>query len=348
MDHSPRKVRFKLIFICLLTLFQRCLSCNDPTTFPSKRARANLDATAETRRPLVVCAAPNHQSLFDQLPVGTLFELARIARSANIDLSNVPRQNLNRLLGSNNVGIRQICDVLGTSSMQVMDEKCAQALDYEAKCIVEGNGHMLECDPTLPQPRPRSGTVLFGATLNICEVVGASPPGEGFSQRDSQPDPNCLTLRLPRVSQSCLFTRTFGSHRFLRVSLLDRARYCRAQMQSQKLYLHALRPIEILGRMYRPLIEKDDTVWYYLTGADHVGREAEKQGRARPGEYGLGNYIPSVTELVEWWIPMHSNRDQLACKLVTRLHLGISNTSAGPILPNECIQLHEDIGNCSP
>jgi hypothetical protein len=83
-------------------------------------------------------------------------------------------------------------------------------------------------------------------------------------------------------------------------------------------------------------------VWYYLEGRDLVGATAEEAGRKAPGHYGLGRLIDDVRKLIDWWIPLEHNGGQLVCKLVTRLHLGISGTWAGPLMLGG-IRLHEDI-----
>jgi hypothetical protein len=116
--------------------------------------------------PLVLADAPNHQVLWDQLPTGTLFEIVRIARAASVDLAAIPSQRLLKLRGSNSHGIKYICEVLGVPDVPIMDEKVANALDWEAQCIVEGEGAMLECD-LQPGHERRSGKVIFGASIAV-------------------------------------------------------------------------------------------------------------------------------------------------------------------------------------
>jgi hypothetical protein len=308
---------------------------------PSKRSRIEIeiDGMSSVAEPLVLADAPNHQVIWDQLPTGTLFETVRIARAASVDLAALPSQRLMTLSGSNCHGIKHICKVLGVPDTAVMDEKVADALDWEAQCIVEGKGAMLECDIQPGQER-RSGRVIFAASLSMSQL---SAP---FAQRplSNVVDSSILTMRIPRMSQSCLFTRVFGSHRFLRISIQDRTRWAFVNQQAaDQLFQHSLRPIKILGRTFRPLVEKESTVWYYLEGKDLVGATAEQNGRKVAGDYGLGQLIDDVPKLIDWWIPLEHNGGQLVCKLVTRLHLGVSGTWAGSLLMSEEIQLQEDI-----
>lgn len=304
----------------------------------SKRPRIEIDSMSSVAEPLVLADAPNHQALWDRLPVGTLFETVRIARAANVDLTAIPSQRLLTLSGPNSHGIKNICEVLGVPAVTVMDEKVADTLDWEAQCIVDGKGAMLECDLQPGQER-RSGRVVFAASLSMTQLSGSFAPRHPSKAADS----SILIMRIPRMSQSCLFTRVFGSHRFLRISIQDRNRRAfRNQQAADRLFRHSLRPIKILGRTFRPLVEKESTVWYYLEGRDLVGATAEQEGRKVAGEYGLGRLIDDVPKLIDWWIPLEHNGEQLVCKLVTRLHLGISGTWAGSLMSEE-IQLHEDI-----
>lgn len=283
------------------------------------------------REPIIIAEAPAHFDV-DQLSTGVVFELARIAQAKDIDLANVPRQVLSALPGSNVKGVKQICNILGIPEVPVMNEKVAEALDWEARCLVQDDGAMLEHDVSSDQGR-RGGQVLFGASVSMIDIISTSK----FPSQDPLSN---LKLRIPRLNRSCLFTRVFGSHRFLRVSIQDRERY-RYEAAANTLYAHALRPIKILGRTFRPLVEKEDTIWYYLEGVDRVGVTAEHAVRKRMGEYGMGRYINDTQKLVDWWIPLNANGKQLACKLVTRLHLGISSTWAGPLIRN--IEVEEDI-----
>lgn len=229
-----------------------------------------------------------------------------------------------------------------------MDSRVAAELDWEADCVVRGNGEMLE---HRQDSQPRSGRVFFSLGLDTRQLVRqpakrsnstvSSTSGKISGTQVKSINKDVLKVGRPRLEGSCLFTRVFGSHRFLRIKLLDRLSAGSSDDSLSVLFNHMLRPIYILGRVFRPLIEKEGTVVYYLEGPDYVGYEAEKPCGTRPGFYGLGIEIPNVAKLVNWWIPLKENRETLICKLATRLHLGLSETRPGLFM--EAVMLEEDI-----
>ena len=226
-----------------------------------------------------------------------------------------------------------------------MEKQTAEALDFEASSIVAGDGRMLEHEM---ESKHISGRVHFTEALSMEALIqntstNKSPTKSPSHQQDKllELDSPIISLRPPRFGVSCLFSRVLGSHRFLRVKILDRdkSKYsidaCLAELAAW-----SLRPIYIFGRMYRAFVEKENTIWYYLQGHDLVGRFAQDRSRKRPGEY--GTQIRDIFSLIYWWIPLDVNEDQLMCKLSTRLHLGISGTRPGPLVAK--VKLCEDVG----
>lgn len=301
-------------------------------------ATASQGNGATEIHPVILADCPEYQYIWDRLPVGTLYEVARIANEKNVKLEQIPRKQLENLYGTNTASMRQLLLALGCGVARTMDTQAAEALDFEADGIVAGDGRTLEYTM---DPKHISGRVHFTAALSMEALIRESsipinPPKKSPSKQYRKPAPetSILSLRMPRFGVSCLFSRVFGSHRFLRVKILGREKYtsdaCLAELAA---WSH--RPIYILGREYRAFVEKEDTIWYYLQGPDFVGRS-----RKKPGDY--GTQIRDIFSLVYWWIPLETNRDQLMCKLITRLHLGISGTRPGPLITE--VNLYEDIG----
>lgn len=334
----------------LQTNLKRAIEDDSPLT-PTKRPR--LDTGSDTTdsqgnnsdqiHPVILASFPLYQDIWDKLPTGTLIELARVVALKDIDLGTIPRENLEKLRGSNVASMGSLLDVLGCGPTRVMDKQVAEILDMEAQSIVAGDGKMLEYE----MDKEISGRVHFTAALSMDSLIGESLPKSPMKSPSKSPmkspskSPNkhsgpsedlpTLSLRVPQLGVSCLFARVFGSHRFLRVKILDRmrAKY-RNDACLEILFNWARRPIHIFGRTFKAFVEKESTIWYYLEGTDRVGEFAEK--RLSPGQYGVGRDIPDLYSLVRWWIPLEHNQDQLMCKLITRLYLGISGTRPGPLV----------------
>ncbi|CCA73629.1 hypothetical protein PIIN_07582 [Serendipita indica DSM 11827] len=295
-----------------------------------RRLDATLGLTPETPPPLVLLDVPHLQHIWDDMSHGTLFELARLAIMHQIDLSRIPEGRLKPLIGSNSATVNNIWDVLGINPSRVLCATAAQVLDWEAAAHIQGDGSTLETSDEIDPPRAKSGRVAFTASLPMSAITtrGSTHPVEAP-----------ITLHLPKVGPSCLFTRVFGSHRFLRVKVVDRIKL--RDRDCEALWEMALRPISLLGRVYLPLVEKNDTIWYYMEGLDRLGKHAETLHRGRRGSYGLGRIIPNSVALIGWWTPFSFNKEQPICKLATRLHLGVSDTSPGPLV--EMIYVEDDI-----
>jgi hypothetical protein len=101
----------------------------------------------------------------------------------------------------------------------------------------------------------------------------------------------------------------------------------------------AVRPIFILGRVYAPLLEKDDTIVYFLEGPELVGSSFDR-GKQR---YGIAE-CRTVREFINWWIPLQYNGEERFRKLSTRLELGLSDSLPGIFIMPEDIEIAEDVG----
>lgn len=298
------------------------------------------------RFPVMVVHAPSHQDLWDRLPVGTLFNVALVADTHDLDLEKVSPTDLNKLLGGN-LALGQVEEILGVrnpSRVQRSDEaKVSEELDWEAEQIVSGSGEMLGWRED--KGTRYGGKVQFAATLKLDE--NQQTRGEPFDLKFR----GRLSLDPPCLRGSSAFTRTFGSHRFLRVKLSgnitrevsvwtggsDSRREAKNNLKEW-----AVRPIFILGRVYSPLLEKEGVIIYFLEGRDLVG-EMFAKGK---NDYGIKE-CRDVNGLLNWWIPFKCNGDQGISKLVTRLELGVSDTLPGFFISPENIERVPDIGKYS-
>ncbi|KAG9051969.1 hypothetical protein FS842_010740 [Serendipita sp. 407] len=309
---------------------KRCLSDETPSATPTKRRRTLSTTTAEASQQYkddecsVLADAPMLQDIWDSLPAGIVFEITRLSRLHNVDLSRVTEGRLKPLTSLNNKeGLKYILNALAietTAAPKLMDERVADVLDWEADSHTKGDGTCLDCTF---DSRRISGSVTFAGVLSMENLPVVGKAGDSTANTGSG-----IRLLPPRLSESCLFTRTGGSHRFFRLKIADRQRF-RTKADQERLWAFCCKPIVLLGRVFLPFIEKNDTVWYYLAGFDRLGQWAEKQNEVVRGLYGMGKTIKSVEDLVQWWIPFTENKDQLLSKLITRLHLGISDTKPG-------------------
>lgn len=298
------------------------------------------------RFPIVVAHAPSHQPLWDRLPIGTVFNVALVANEHELDLDKFEPYELEKLLGRN-LTLEQVEQILGvgnTTRVRRGDEsKVMEELDWEAEQIVKGTGDMLGWKEE--KGTRYGGKIQFSATLKWDE------------SSQSRTDPFNLIhewkvgLEPLAFRGSSIFSRTFGSHRFLRVPLGSKIKRevsvwsgnpDSRQRAKNKLKEWMIRPIVILGRVYSPLLEKDGSAFYFLEGRDNVGEEFDKRKR----DYGIEE-CTSVKDLLDWWIPFEYNGDQTISKLVTRLELGVSDTLPGVFIQPENVEIAEDIGTPS-
>ncbi|PVG01828.1 hypothetical protein CPB86DRAFT_58985 [Serendipita vermifera] len=324
-------------------------STDDIVEPPSRSKKARYDIKDPARKsnesnPVVnLASATRHQDILDQLPAGAIFELARVCISQGKDPSELDRKWLRSLQTAHTNSLALIASYASAKQTLSADTTIAQFLDWEADAIVKGDGTTLECQPTPEGVQEglvlRSGRVIFSATLNVPALIEASISQtkvvNASSSADSHP---FFSLKPLRMGDSSLFTRVFGSHRFLRVTLMDRNKdfsNIPTQEKANILLRWLKRPLNIFGRAFRAFTIKDDVVWYFLEGKDRLGAYAQSRNRIEFGRYGVGLTVGTIEQLVEWWIPLDANGEQLICKLVSRFHLGISNTLPGPLLHKE-------------
>jgi len=275
-----------------------------------------------------------------------LFNVALAADNHSLDLEAFNPNDLNKLLGRN-LALEEVEKILGVrdpSRVQRSDEtKVSEELDWEAEQIVSGSGEMLGWRED--KGTRYGGKVQFAATLKLDESqqTRGEPLDLKFQGR--------LNLESPCLRGSSNFTRTFGSHRFLRVKISGKierevsvwtgdADSRRDAKQNLKDW--AVRPIFILGRVYSPLLEKEGAVIYFLEGRDLVG-EVFCRGK---GDVGIKE-CRDVKGLLDWWIPFNCNGGQDISKLVTRLELGVSDTLPGLFINPDNIERVPDIGQYS-
>lgn len=313
----------------------------------------SLPRHLEDRFPVIVAHAPRHQNLWDKLPVGTLFEIARIASVNSIDLERVHEDRLLKLCSSNKEAMHQVAEALGCQSEATNQEsdrrrtEVADELDWEAEQIVQGTGQMLGWQED--QGTRYGGKVQFAASLKLKEPETSAM--EKMQQTLNLNEFGQLDLEPPRTRGSCIFTRVQGSHRFLRVRIsgpiMRTVSVWSGTNESRKanrrqLRSWAERPIFILGRLYTPLVEKDGVLVYFLEGQDLVGHFFDKGRRG----YGIRE-CQTLSQFLDWWIPLSTNGNQPISKLVSRLHLGLSDTLPGFLIHPNNVEIRQDISKLS-
>ncbi|PVF94320.1 hypothetical protein CPB86DRAFT_740750 [Serendipita vermifera] len=309
-----------------------------------------LSKDLQERFPILLVHAPTHERIWNRLAAGTRFMVALLALKYNVDLDKVPSSDLLKLEGSNHA-MSQVLQIILPNRVISLDieeselGKVADDLDWEAEQIVKGTGEMLGWREEYGTRY--GGKIQFSATV---KVDGPSTPGGG-SGRYTDLDLNNhakFTIEPPRFRGSCIFTRVFGSHRFLRVRMSSSIQstvsvWCQTQEQREEnqrtLREWARRPIVILGQVYSFLAEKDGTLIYFLEGMDNIGSIFEKTEN-----YGIKE-CRTVPQLIDWWIPFEHNQHQTMSKLSTRLELGVSDTLPGILVRPEYVKCQQDIKN---
>lgn len=293
--------------------------------------------------------------IWKALPTGTFWEFARYALHKNLDFTPLTHETLiPSLVGrpdtpkkSNVEGVEEIRtweEANNDAKLSPEDLRWTKELDWEAEAIVEDKGRMLGIgvDGDLGD---KFGT-RYGGRVGFCALLKCEGnDGNGPLNLDTNAR---ITLEKPMMRGSCLFTRVWGSHRFLRLKLskplLNRVSRDQTGRLIKELKEYCARPIHILGREYHPLVEKENTVYYFLHGYDRIGRKAiEDAGGDRHKRYGMGRHIGTVECLVQWWLDLEHNRNQVMSKLTTRLHLGLSDTLPGVFIKPENVKYVPDI-----
>ena len=330
------------------------LSQHHPKSTPTPAPKLAPAPTLPPLDPIYLLRFQPMSPIWNTLPTGTFWEFARYALREKLDFTRLTDERLiPSLIGrpsepkkSNVQGIEEIYtweEGNADAKLSSEDIKWAQELDWEAEAMVEGKGRMLgigvDGDLGDKYGTRYGGRVGFCALLK-CEGSDDGPLNLDFNAR--------ITLDKPMMRGSCLFTRVWGSHRFLRLKLskplLNRVSRDQSGRLVKELKQFCARPIHILGREYHPLVEKENTVYYFLHGRDRIGLKAvEDAGGDRRQPYGMGRYIGNVEGLVQWWLAPEHNRNQIMSKLTTRLHLGLSDTLPGVFIKPENVKIIPDI-----
>ena len=291
--------------------------------------------------------------IWNTLPTGTFWEFARYALREKLDFRRLTDETLipsligrpNEPKKSNVQGIEEIYaweEGNHDAKLCSEDTRWAQELDWEAEAMVEGKGRMLGIG--VDGDFGDTHGTRYGGRVGFCALLKC----EG-SDGPLNLDVNAqITLDKPMMRGSCLFTRVWGSHRFLRLKLskplLNRVGRDQSGRLVKELKQFCARPIHILGREYHPLVEKENTVYYFLHGRDRIGLKAVEDARGdRKQPYGMGRYIGTVEGLIQWWLAPEHNRNQMMSKLTTRLHLGLSDTLPGVFVKPENVKIIPDI-----
>ena len=304
--------------------------------------------------PICLLSVPNMNHIWNALPTGTFWEFARCAQDKSLDTNELSETMLvTSLIGDKNMrkrsnveGVEAIRSWVDGSKLSAEDSHWLQELDWEAEAIVEDKGRMLGIgvDGNMGDNSEAryGGRIGFCATLH-CEKRQGSTLNLRVNGR--------IILEKPTMRGSCLFTRVWGSHRFLRLKLPDKLLNMVNNGEGRlrkELQDYCNRPIHILGRKYHPLVEKDGVVYYFQHGHDRVGLRALEDLGVPRKFYGVGRYIGTVEGLLQWWLAPEHNRNQAMSKLTTRLHLGLSDTLPGVFIKPEDVEIVPDISTELP
>ena len=300
--------------------------------------------------PICLLSVPKMDHIWNALPIGTFWEFARFAQDESVDANELSETMLaTALIGDKNTrkrsnveGVEAIRSWVNGSKLSAEDSHWLQELDWEAEAIVEDKGRMLgigvDGDMGDNNEARYGGRIGFCATLH-CEEGQRSALNLRVNSR--------IVLEKPTVRGSCLFTRVWGSHRFLRLKLSDglinRVNNDASGQLRKDLQDYCSCPIVILGRRYHPLVEKDGVVYYFQHGHDRIGFRASEDLGITQKLYGVGRYIGTVEGLLQWWLVPEHNRNQAMSKLAARLHLGLSDTLPGVFIKPENVEIIPDI-----
>lgn len=135
-------------------------------------------------------------------------------------------------------------------------------------------------------------------------------------------DVDGISIRLlpPHYHASNRFFRKFGSDRFLEIRLPRRLPANFLQLQSS----YILKPILLMGRIFKFLFIKDDRLVYFATE---------------------GNQLTpiSIRDVVDWHIPIITNWGMTVSKFASRMSLGYSNSIPALTFKKENIRYINDI-----
>jgi hypothetical protein len=305
--------------------------------------------------------------VWNALPAGTFWEFAQYALRVFLDFTHLNEAQLILSLvsrpasapgpgpGENLQGVEEI-RVWEDSAAALAEEdvQWAAEMDWEAQVIIEGLRRMLgvgvQADANANAGEGDGGAQFgtrYDGRVDFCATLTCAEGGDTHVQLDLDVNGR-ITLEKPAMRSSCLFTRAWGSHQFLRLKLstvlLNRVRRNQSGRLLRELNAYCPRPIHILGREYHPLAEKENTVYYFLHGRDRIGlKAAEDAGKDPKKSYGVGRHIGTVEGLVQWWLAPEHNRHQLMSQLTTRLHLGLSDTLPGVFIKPENLKIIPDI-----
>uniref|UniRef100_V5GHL2 RNA-dependent RNA polymerase n=1 Tax=Kalmanozyma brasiliensis (strain GHG001) TaxID=1365824 RepID=V5GHL2_KALBG len=195
-----------------------------------------------------------------------------------------------------------------------------EELDRESEILADDplNGVI---GPPGEEMRSYGGRVIFEGRLICTQVDEKTRGGKNSKHRRIS-----VQLFPPKLGGSCRFSRRFGSESIVRLKMdpamaKDARRFPNhpkhQEIQQEILHLFQ-RPIQILGRYYRPFFCKEETIFYLWVDSVHVCSDRPK--------------LNCIWDLVDHHGPFAENSGSQLGKYIQRMQLGLSTSLPASII----------------
>ncbi|KAJ1032952.1 hypothetical protein NDA16_000231 [Ustilago loliicola] len=269
----------------------------------------------------------------DAVPWGVQYYLASLASFGLMSLNELSvTHGINILRSTSNAS--SICALFDPANQHQLWEACmdrAEApvmarrvtdrerqvhaeLDREASILAESrfNGVL---GPPGEEMRSFGGRVLFEGRIACNKNEDPPKLGKRREHRNF-----AVQLLPPKMGGSCRFSRRFGSVSILRLKMepsmaKDARRFAlhpKTREIQQEISDFFARPLQIMGRKYRPFICKDETVFYLWVGSPNACPEKPE--------------FDCVWDFIDHHAPFSENSRSPFGKFIQRIQLGLSTS----------------------
>ncbi len=266
------------------------------------------------------------------VPWGTQYYLACLASFGLTTLDYVQRTGINQLRSESNLD--SLCALFDPAKQSVIwdtsrpgipvmarditdrERQTYAELDREAKMLAASPFNGIIGPNGGEDMRSFGGRVLFEGRIMCNKLDERSRGGKGCQHRSFS-----VQLMPPKLGGSCRFSRRFGSQSILRLKMdtamtKDARRFPghpKTREIQQEIANFLNRPLSILGRLYRPFICKDDTIFYLWIKSPSA--DAPEQPS-----------FDRVWDFIDHHAPLDDNAGSQLGKFIQRVQLGLSTS----------------------
>ncbi|PFH49062.1 hypothetical protein AMATHDRAFT_64002 [Amanita thiersii Skay4041] len=278
---------------------------NVPSQAPTTSTRDSTASSSFFQMPLavdlpeeIIAYDKNVQKLMDEMHIswGVQYELARGVTADAWNWSDVTREKLEELKGSNAESAYRVANVMRNRTLnKKMNLSIWEELDREQAAILENAGR---------------GLGLMGAWKGKPDWYGGQI--QQIARVYKQDSSYRIKLEPMEMTRSHRFARFCGSRRMIQVRIPENLMY---EMQETRNYLCKM--FVLCGRVFVPVLAKEGSIYMIETNI-----RSYRDPQAECGD----QHRKSFSQFINWHNPMALNKSQPISKWSARFALGVSTS----------------------